>query len=76
MDVYSGLSYRVNLEYPGVMGHGDIDELGDKLLWRRLPHEKPYLLESVGNPREQYNKCDDNGSRGVREPGATVIPDD
>lgn len=68
-------TYRVDLEYPGVVCHGEIYELGDEVSRRRFAHEKPYLLERVGHPRKQDQERDDDSPQGIYKPGHTVSDD-
>ncbi len=60
----SVFSCRVDLEYPGAMCYGEIDELADQA--SLAAHEKPHLLKRVGHRWGQDQECDE-GSASLRD---------
>lgn len=65
-------SYRVNFQNPGVVCHCHVDQLGQKVSWRRLADQEPYLLKGIGHPREQDEQSDADGANRVEVPHESV----
>lgn len=57
------------------MGHDEVNELRDVLVWCGLADEEPDVLEGVGGPGAEDQETDEDGSDGVKVPYNTATDD-
>lgn len=63
---------RLNLGNLRVVRDGHVHQLGDELLGRRLADQQPHLLKGVGDPREEDEQRNADGTDGVEVPDEAV----